>query len=191
MKYLLTLSALLMVTFSAHADWELNNEKTSVNFISIKKSTAGEIHKFNMLSGSINENKVRVSIDLSSVETNIPIRNDRMKSMLFEVVNFSSAEITTTIDKNKLDNLKTGESYQKEMKLQLSLHGKNKDISSLVQVTKQSDNSVLVYSIHPVIINAADYNLSNGIEKLRKVAKLPSISAAVPVTFNLVFNKKA
>lgn len=189
MKYVLTIIMLLMASFSAHADWVLNNEKTSVNFISIKKSSAGEIHKFNSVTGSLNGNKARISIDLSSVDTNIPIRNDRMKTMLFEVANFSSADITTTIDQSRLKNMKDGGSYQKEMKLQLSLHGKTKELSSLVQVTKLSDNRILVYSIHPVIINAADYNLTDGIEALRKVAKLSAISAAIPVTFNLVFNK--
>ena len=36
-------------------------------------------------------------------------------------------------------------------------------------------------------LNAADFDIGAGIEKLMDVAKLPSISTAVPVSFNLVF----
>jgi len=50
-------------------------------------------------------------------------------------------------------------------------------------------NQVMITSIKPVIINAEDYKLSEGVEMLRSVAKLSSISMAVPVTFSLVFKK--
>jgi hypothetical protein len=41
-----------------------------------------------------------------------------------------------------------------------------------------------------VLTRAADYNLSAGVETLRSIVNLISISAAVPVDFALVFNAR-
>ena len=186
MKILIILCFTIM-SFSAQADWKLNNDQSSINFISIKKSSVGEVHTFKSLSGSLKEGKASVSIDLSSVDTNIPIRNDRMKSMLFEVAKFLSATVTTTIDQSKVASLNDGESFQESVKLLLTLHGVTNEVSSVVQVVKLTNNRILVNATHPIIIKAADFGLVDGIEALRNIAKLPVISTAVPVTFTLLF----
>ena len=178
-----------MLSFNAQADWKLNDDQSSVNFISIKKSTVGEINHFNSLSGSLKDGRATVAIDLSSVETNIPIRNERMQKMLFEVSKFSTATITTKIDNARLDSLKGGDLYQDNVNLELDLHGITNKITATVQVVKLSSSSVLVYSVFPVVINASDFGLAAGVEALREIASLPSISTAIPVTFSLVFNK--
>jgi hypothetical protein len=55
-------------------------------------------------------------------------------------------------------------------------------------VTKLANGSLLVNSVKPVIIKAVDFNLVKGIEKLRQLAGLPSISTTVPVSFVLRLN---
>ncbi|CAH1385143.1 YceI family protein [Candidatus Nitrotoga sp. M5] len=189
MKKLLLLSLLVFLPFSAHANWTLNNEKSSLHFVSVKKSTIGEVHRFTSLAGSLKEGKASVVIDLASVYTNIPVRDDRMKSMLFEIIQFPKATIETSIDESKLKSLKIGEQYQTNLTVTINLHGVSKEISGDVQVIKLSDNSIVVNSVHPIIIKAADFELTGGIEALAQVAKLPVISSAVPVTFNLVFTQ--
>jgi hypothetical protein len=47
----------------------------------------------------------------------------------------------------------------------------------------------MVSSRKPVIVNAASVDLADGIEALREVANLPSISKAVPVSFVLTFEE--
>ncbi|MEN8180815.1 MAG: hypothetical protein ABFS39_19665 [Pseudomonadota bacterium] len=47
-----------------------------------------------------------------------------------------------------------------------------------------------VISISPVIVNAADFDLAQGVMELTKIAELPVISAAVPVTLSFVFDKE-
>jgi len=49
---------------------------------------------------------------------------------------------------------------------------------------------VLVVSRTPVVVNAASLRLVDGIEKLRELASLPSISKAVTVSFALTFVKQ-
>jgi hypothetical protein len=46
---------------------------------------------------------------------------------------------------------------------------------------------LLVSSVRPVIVNAGPLGLDEGVERLREAAGLPSISPAVPVTFQLTF----
>ena len=84
----------MLLSQAALADWSLNNEVSVLSFVSIKKNTIGETHRFNQLAGAINANGMfKASINLASVNTNIPIRDERMKSMLFDVAKFSQAEI--------------------------------------------------------------------------------------------------
>ena len=188
-------AGLIIVSFfvfsaNAFAQWELISSDSVVNFVSVKKSKIGEIHHFSGLEGKIEANgSVSFNIDLASVETNIPVRNDRMKSMLFEVVEFPKAKLSGEIDLTHLSNLKVGESYQDSIEFALSLHGISQQILSDLMIIKLTDNQVMVTSIKPVIINAEDYKLSEGVDMLRSVAKLSSISVAVPVTFSLVFKK--
>lgn len=181
----------LFLTFlspAAFAQWDLSSEDSSINFVSIKSANIGEVHSFQKVTGAINDSgQVDLNIDLDSVETNIGIRNDRVKEMLFQTDQFLNAKITGIVDIEKVANLKVGDTYTESVKLTLSLHGITHQVSNNVQVTKLSDDRLQVASLVPVILNASDYGLVEGIEKLRAVANLPSIDAVVPVTFNLVF----
>jgi len=43
--------------------------------------------------------------------------------------------------------------------------------------------------VKPIIVMADTHGLVSGVEALREVAGLPSISRAVPVSFNVVFEQ--
>jgi len=70
------------------------------------------------------------------------------------------------------------------------LHGVSKEMATEVRVVKLAKNRILAVSVNPIIVNADQYNLLEGVEKLREVANLPSISTAVPVTFSLIFKQQ-
>ncbi len=190
-KRCIIILATLFLSSNALAQWELVNDESTVNYVSIKKSKAGEVNSFKELSGSIEGNgKITVDIDLGSVETNIPIRNERMKTMLFEVASFSKANISATLDPKILDKMNIGETYKDTIRFNLSLHGVSKEMATDVRVVKLAKNRILAVSVNPIIVNADQYNLLEGVEKLREVANLPSISTAVPVTFSLIFQQQ-
>jgi hypothetical protein len=44
-----------------------------------------------------------------------------------------------------------------------------------------------ISNARPVVINAGEFELTRGVEKLREIAGLPSISPVVPVQFSLYF----
>lgn len=76
-----------------------------------------------------------VNIDLSSVETNVDIRNERMKAILFETSDFMEAKIRGSVNVDKLSELNVGDTYIESIKFNLSLHGVSREITSDVQVT--------------------------------------------------------
>lgn len=181
---------LVFLSPSVFAQWQLLGDDSTINFVSVKKSKVGEVHSFSNINGSINgSGEVAVNIDLASVETNIDIRNERMKAMLFETSKFLEATIAGSVNTSKLDDLDVGDTYTESVKFTLSLHGVSHEVKSDVQVTKLSGERLLVTSLKPVVISASDYGLADGVEKLRSIAMLPSISTAVPVTYSLVFKK--
>jgi hypothetical protein len=56
-------------------------------------------------------------------------------------------------------------------------------------VAKLSDKQFIVSSLQPILLNAKNFSLVAGVQKLQELAKLPSISNAVPVSFVLTFNR--
>jgi polyisoprenoid-binding protein YceI len=188
--YLIALVSLFVYS-NAFAQWTLNNDESTVNYVSIKKSQVGEVNSFKTLNGSIDNNgRISVEIDLNSVETNVPIRDERMKTLFFEVAAFSKATISTALDMKALNDMNVGDTYDASMNISLSLHGVSKELVADVRVVKLTKNRILAVLLKPIIVNAADFKLSEGVEKLRDIAKLPSISSAVPVTFSLVFSQQ-
>ncbi|WP_205341429.1 YceI family protein [Denitrificimonas caeni] len=189
-KISLVMLMLLGLSPCVFADWELLNDESSLHYVSIKNSKAGEINSFKTLAGSVSDNgTVSLTIDLTSLETNIPIRNERMQDMLFQVGEFAEAHISGMVDLARVSKLEVGETYRDSITLKLSLHGAAKDVTSGVQITKLAHDKMLVSSLEPVLVNAEDYGLAEGIEALRVVASLPIISTVVPVTYSLVFEQ--
>lgn len=185
--------ALLLLTVGlaapAMAQWELDSSKSSVNFISVKNSAIAETHSFKSLLGYVSaEGHAQVTINLDSVETLIPIRNERMREMLFESVSFPTATVSVAIDPAVLEAVSEGGSISTELPLKLSLHGVEKALPAAVLVVGEG-TSLRVVTRRPVVISAADFDLDEGVEALRAVAGLKTISTAVPVTFSLLFNR--
>lgn len=187
---LASLSASLL-SLPALAQWQLVNEQSQFHFISIKKDTVAETHLFKQLSGAVDkQGKVIFTVDLNSVETNIPIRNQRMTEFLFNTATFATATFSTNVDTALLASLKAGESTELELTGTVDLHGIQQPITSKVLVLKKHNGDLFVVNQQPIIINAQSYNLTGGVNKLKELASLPSISFAVPVTFNLTFTQQ-
>ena len=191
--YLVTTMAgiLMLISNSALAtDWVLNSKESRLNFISVKKTHIAEIHQFKELKGELDgQGNFSFEIDLNSVDTNIDIRNERMREYLFQsgLKQFSQATVSANIDTAVVDGLTVGANTVLAVDASLSLHGQTKPLSLELSVSRLADDELLVVSTKPVIIKAEDFALVSGIDKLKELAKLPSISHAVPVTFELLF----
>ena len=180
---------LLFLSSSLNAAWNLNNDESRLSFISIKKDAVAEVHKFTHLSGTVDDTgKVEVVIQLASVDTAVPIRDERMRDMLFNTNLFPTASVTAQVDPAEITGLVSGQSINIETEITVDLHGQSKKYKAAVSVVKLQSGSLMVNTIYPIIVNADDFTLAKGVEALRDIAKLPAISTAVPVSLVLVFN---
>ena len=181
-------AALLVGAAAASAQWELDGARSSVNFISVKNDSVAELHHFGSLQGSLGKDgNARLTISLDSVETLIPIRNERMREMLFETVTFPTATVSATVAPELVASLAGGAAVDTDLTFTLALHGVEKSFTVPVVVTAEKSGGLQVFTPAPVIVNAADFGLQAGVAALQSVASLKAISTAVPVSVHLVF----
>ncbi|MGF1724646.1 YceI family protein [Photobacterium nomapromontoriensis] len=187
--WLITVS-MLVLGFSSPtwAGWKLDSNSSLIGFSSVKNDSVMEQHTFRHLTGRINnEGDVLLVVDLTSVDTQIKIRDERMKKELFHTDKFPQADIKAKVDIAMLSEMTIGETVVDEIAFSLALHGVTKDFTTTVQLTKLDDDGLLVTTLKPVQISAATFGLDTGIGTLMKIAKLNSILLTVPVSANLVF----
>lgn len=179
-----------LVAAQASAQWELNDEASTINFVSVKNTSIAEMHSFPSLVGYIGESgAVEVTVNLDSVETLIPIRNERMRKLLFNTAEFPAATVSAQVDPQVLAEASLGGTITTEVEVILSLHGMEQEVS--VPLLVFSEGATLqVVSARPVLLRVADFGLADGVDALRQVAGLDSISMAVPVTMNLQFQRE-
>ncbi len=183
--------ALYLFSSTAFAGWTLDPSASRLSFISIKKTHVAEVHRFKRLEGEVDDKGVgRLVIDLNSVDTGVPIRDQRMRAMLFETPRFPQATLTARVDIAKVEGLGVGEMALDAVEGTLALHGLERPVHAPVAIVRLARDRLYVASLEPVILYAPDFGLKEGIERLRQVVKLPNISFAVPVTFSLVFHRR-
>lgn len=186
----LALLLLASLSLGAQADWQLKAGDSALYFVSIKKGSVAETHRFKTLDGRVDKaGKLELVVDLASVDTAIEIRDQRMREHLFDTGQYAQARLTAELNASDYQGLKPGETVRIEPRLSLSLHGESQELAASLTVTKAADGSLRVTTRKPVIVNAGDFALTEGVEKLRELAGLPSIALAVPVTAELVFAK--
>jgi polyisoprenoid-binding protein YceI len=186
-RFLLCLS-LLMTAVSVQADWILVNEASQLNFVSTKATHIAETHTFSELSGAITKDgAAELVIDLTSVNTGIDIRDQRMQSMLFNVASFPKAQISTRLDLSAVERL--SEPTTLIIDAQLSLAGQTAPVEGQVLVVPMDRDRVSITTVAPIIVQASSLGLESGVAALREIAGLPSIGYSVPVTFSLTFTR--
>ncbi len=187
---LMTLLVALLLASTAQAHWFLNNDASSLSFVTVKAEHVAEVHTFDSLSGTIGDDgEVEVAIQLLSVNTMIPIRDERMQEMLFETTLFPQATINATINLEALTNMSAGAYVMRQIDFELALHGEAVKLAAEVQITRTTEG-VVVSTLKPIVVMADWFALATGVERLREVAGLPGISRAVPVNFTLVFEQE-
>ena len=190
-RYVASMSLMALASVApAWAEWQVS-EDSRIQFVSIKNSAIGEVSHFEMISGTVDdEGAVEIRVALDSVETNIAIRNERMKKMLFEVGLYPEAVIRAQLSAEALAVLASSNVAVVPVMLQIDLHGRvvSKDAMLAVSAT---DVGFSATSSQPILLNAAEFELEAGVVALQTVAGLNAISRVIPVTVSLNFAKVA
>ncbi|MEQ8411806.1 MAG: YceI family protein [Erythrobacter sp.] len=171
-------------------EWQVVPDASRLTYVSVKSGEVLETNRFTGLSGSVSESgTATVTIDLSSLETGVDIRNERMRDLFFEISDYPTATVTAAIDPEAFAELEIGETTAQPLAATLSLKGIEGRFDTQVDVTRTAPDRVVAMSSEPVIVYAEDFGLGPNIEQLREIAGLPSITPAVPVTFALTFER--
>ena len=180
---------LSLLCSTAFAEWQLDQERSSINFISTKNVHISEMHSFEQLQGRLSDDgALSVVVDLASVNTLIEIRDTRMREMLFKVGEFANATFSAQIP-NEIMNMPVGSVTQTEVSGQLDLHGTKGNLGLSLSVARVNASTFTATTTKPVIINASQFGLASGIEALQAIAGLNAIGLAVPVTFSVTFTR--
>lgn len=175
-------------TPASASSWSLDADASQLSFVSIKNNQVAETHRFRDLSGSLAaDGAARIEIGLDSVVTGVEIRDLRLRETLFQTAQFPKAVITAQIDPALVKALAIGAHQIVETEAQLDLHGLQNKLPATLRITRIGERLWLVTSEKPLIVNAANFGLVDGLETLRNVVNLQSIGAGVPVDFTLSF----
>lgn len=168
--------------------WTLSLEKSSLHFVSTKKTHVMEVHHFQDFTGSIDtDGQALLSIPLDSVDTGIALRNERMREHLFETHLYPDATVSLAVDPLFITGLEIGATASLEVLPLLTLHGLSLPIPTKVRVTRLSHHKLLIVSAEPVVLEAAEFELLDGIATLMSLAGLDMISPAIVINFTLLF----
>lgn len=188
-----TLTFLLLAgaALSARADWYLDGESSRLSFVSTKNANVSEVQRFLVLHGKVDpEGLAQVEVELESINSGIPLRDERMRKELFQIDRFPDAMITTKIDLRPINDLAPGAQLELRLPLMVDLHGKQHEYQAELLATRLDDRRFQVVTLEPLVINAEDFDLAPGLETLRKLASLSAISLSVPVGAVLIFTAR-
>ncbi len=187
----LLLALLAVVSLSANANWHLDGESSRLSFISSKNGDTAEVHRFLVLHGKVDrKGAAELMIEMDSNNSGVPLRDERMRKDLFDYARFPEAKVRAQIDLRPINDLANGAQVELRMPLTVELHGKEHSYNALLLATRLDERRFQVVTQEPLMLRAEDFDLLPGVETLRKLAGLKSISPSVPVNAVLIFTAR-
>jgi hypothetical protein len=190
-SYVVTTLLLACAALPAQADWYLDGESSRLSFISSKNGNVSEVQRFLVLHGQVQpKGLARLEVELESINSGIPLRDERMRAELFDIKQFAEATITAQLDLIPIQDLANGAQLELRLPVTVDLHGKQHEYNAQLLASLLDERRFQVVTLEPVVLNAADFDLAPGLEKLRNLAGLSAISLSVPVNAVLIFTAR-
>ncbi|AHG39629.1 hypothetical protein N018_04970 [Pseudomonas syringae CC1557] len=187
----LLLVMLAAVALPAHANWYLDNESSRLSFTSTKDSDIAEVQRFLVLHGKVgNKGLAEVEIEMDSVSTGIPLRDERLREQVFQVRTFPSAQINAQLNMRPINDLAPGAQLELRLPLSVRLRGKTHSYNAELLVTRLDERRFQVVTLEPLVVHAQDFDLVPDFTALRKTAGLSAVSLSVPVGAVLIFTAR-
>ncbi|MNF35501.1 YceI-like domain protein [compost metagenome] len=173
------------------ASWYLDNESSRISFISTKAGSISEVHRFLTLHGKIDSGgKARLRVELESVSTGVPLRDQRLREQFFEIAKYPEAEASAQLDLRPITDLAPGAQLELSLPLKVRLRDQEQEYLAELLATRLDDRRFQVVTLAPLVLQVEDFGLTAALDGLRKVAGLPGISLSVPVGAVLIFTAR-
>jgi polyisoprenoid-binding protein YceI len=174
--------------------WMVNTAASTLTFNTTKAGTAGvggitEIMRFTRYEGGVDaKGRISFKIDLTSIDSGIAIRDERLQTMFWNVGTQPSVTFSAQLSPETLQKL-SKEAMVLDVDGQLTMAGQTKPAKTQLQVTPVN-GKVLVSTRRPILVKADDFGLTPGVEALRAIMGLNFLSSSVPVNFSLEMTQK-
>ncbi|WP_208347649.1 YceI family protein [Pseudaestuariivita rosea] len=189
MKSIITSAFAFAVSTTVAFGWTLDSDASAISYVSIKNADTAEPNLLPGLTGTVSDDgAAEIDIALSSVETYIDIRNERMQEHLFKTETHPVAKLLAQLDMANFTDMAAGQTKDVEFPVTLQANGQEATYDVLAAVTRVGEDRVVVASRQPVIVYADELGYMDGLATLQDIAGLESIQITVPVSFTLVFD---
>ncbi|MDY7568723.1 YceI family protein [Pseudomonas sp. CCC4.1] len=181
----------LGVSLSAQANWYLDGESSRLSFITTQNANIADVHRFLVLHGKVDRKGLaQLRIEMDSLNSSVPLRDERMRDVLFDFKHFPEAQISAQIDLQPINDLASGAQLELRLPVTVSLRGKQHTYQAELLATRLDERRFQVVTLEPLMLQAEDFGLQPELETLRKLAGLSAISFSVPVNAVLIFTAR-
>ena len=181
----------LGVSLTAQANWYLDGESSRLSFITTQNANIADVHRFLVLHGKVDRKGLaQLRIEMDSVNSAVPLRDERMRDVLFDFKHFPEAQISAQIDLQPINDLASGAQLELRLPVTVSLRGKQHTYQAELLATRLDERRFQVVTLEPLMLQAEDFGLQPELETLRKLAGLSAISFSVPVNAVLIFTAR-
>jgi polyisoprenoid-binding protein YceI len=183
-------------TATANAAWSVSNEQSNISFVTTKAGQPGvagisETQTFKRFAGGLDkQGQIKLAIDLASVDTGIEIRDERLRTMLWNVKATPQAVFTAKLPVDLLAQVNGNNAANIEVEGQLEMAAQSKPVKAKLRITHMGADSLQVVTLAPIVINASDFGIKAGVEAMREVMGLNFLSSSAPVSFALQLVKQ-
>lgn len=179
--------------------------ESNINFTSIKNQDIGVTGFFEEVSGSVtvpdngnvNETTGKITLSLTSLNTGLSVRDNRVIEHFFEVDtgtetadNDEAVFSISGLDSEKVKNIST---LNKSRNLTaigtMNIHGESVKQAMNLSVTRTAEDEVRVTTRKPYVFNIKKFNMVEPLQKLMEVCGHGDISLAVPLDINLTLRQ--
>ena len=180
-------TSLFWLAANTHAGWVVDDQVSHIHYLPTKilANDAGSVteqNTFDGISGQINDLGVaEFTIDLTSIDTSVTIRNERILKYVFDVVAKGS---TATLKAEVPKPLLAKPSGTAMLPATLMIGSVAQSVELHVAFTK-TRQGIQVTSIQPTLVKAHDFGLTTGFNKLVELAGLSYIPMDIPVSFQV------
>jgi polyisoprenoid-binding protein YceI len=174
------------------ARWNVDAPQSELHFVTTKAGKPGiatveEVQSFTGFTGVLDgTGQVQLAIDLASVQTHVPLRDQRLRDMLFKVTEHPRAQFTAQFDMSALKGLKSGQFKDVDISGTLAINGTSQPLETQLRVVKLAHGELLVSTLQPIVVDLQKYDLGEGVTALHDVMALNVLSASAPVSFSLL-----
>ena len=179
-------ASFLSISVATQAAWQISDSST-VGYLSLKNNAIAEYNYFSGVSGALSEEgELTLSIALDTVETQVAIRNQRMRDLFFKVADYPEATISASLSPDDIASLGSDGVIDRTIPVTLQLHGQSAELSATVRA-QVSNGHLYVTTLQPLLLSVTDFGLEAGVATLQEIAGLQAIARVIPVTVDLHF----